>query len=142
MSLMSLTSARWTWGVLCWGDRLTAGFADVLRQVYHSSRRNSGALVCHTRKTNFIAFSSWVHMVVIFSVWFFFEWRSSFAKTHNSIFTRRQKRSFLFYFMRSFAVWTKSNSFMRLVFSVIFCIIRLDLFLLFGFSKLDVRFWD
>ena len=31
MSLLSLTSARWTWGVLCWGDRLTAGFADVLR---------------------------------------------------------------------------------------------------------------
>ena len=22
----------WTWDVLCWGDRLTAGFADVLRQ--------------------------------------------------------------------------------------------------------------
>ena len=33
MLLLSLTSARWTWGVLCWGDRLTAGFADVLRQV-------------------------------------------------------------------------------------------------------------
>ena len=32
MSLLSLTSARWTWGVLCWGDRLTASFADVLRQ--------------------------------------------------------------------------------------------------------------
>ena len=31
MSLLSLTSARWTWGVLCWGYRLTAGFADVLR---------------------------------------------------------------------------------------------------------------
>ena len=27
-----LISVRWTWGVLCWGDRLTAGFADVLRQ--------------------------------------------------------------------------------------------------------------
>ena len=26
-----LISVRWTWGVLCWGDRLTAGFADVLR---------------------------------------------------------------------------------------------------------------
>ena len=23
----------WTWGVLCWGDRLTAGFADVLRHL-------------------------------------------------------------------------------------------------------------
>ena len=34
MSLLSLTSARWTWGVLCWGDRLTAGFADVLRQLF------------------------------------------------------------------------------------------------------------
>ena len=33
MSLLSLTSARWTWGVLCWGDRLTAGFADVLQHV-------------------------------------------------------------------------------------------------------------
>ena len=34
MSLLSLTSARWTWGVLCWGDRLSAGFADVLRQTH------------------------------------------------------------------------------------------------------------
>ena len=24
---------RWTWDVLCWGDRLSAGFADMLRQV-------------------------------------------------------------------------------------------------------------
>ena len=40
MSLLSLTSARWTWGVLCWGDRLSAGFADVLRQ-WWLRRKNS-----------------------------------------------------------------------------------------------------
>ena len=27
-----LLPSRWTWDVLCWGDRLSAGFADVLRQ--------------------------------------------------------------------------------------------------------------
>ena len=26
-----LLPSRWTWDVLCWGDRLSAGFADVLR---------------------------------------------------------------------------------------------------------------
>ena len=28
----ALIPAWWTWGFLCWGNRLTAGFADVLRQ--------------------------------------------------------------------------------------------------------------
>ena len=28
-----LLPSRWTWDVLCWGDRLSAGFADVLRQI-------------------------------------------------------------------------------------------------------------
>ena len=32
MSLKFLISVWWTWDVLCWGDRLTSGFADVLRQ--------------------------------------------------------------------------------------------------------------
>ena len=31
MSLMFLIPVRLTWDVLCWGDRLTAGIADVLR---------------------------------------------------------------------------------------------------------------
>ena len=43
MSLLSLTSARRTWGVLCWGDRLTAGFADVLRHSPFSWKRHSQA---------------------------------------------------------------------------------------------------
>ena len=31
MSLKFLIPVWWTWDVLCWGDRLTAGFADMLR---------------------------------------------------------------------------------------------------------------
>ena len=35
----------WAWGVLYWGDRLTAGFADVLRQkllqLHHKTGKNS-----------------------------------------------------------------------------------------------------
>ena len=33
MSWQFLSLVWWTWDVLCWGDRLTAGFADVLRQL-------------------------------------------------------------------------------------------------------------
>ena len=29
-----LLPSRWTWDVLCWGDRPSAGFADVLRHLY------------------------------------------------------------------------------------------------------------
>ena len=31
MSFKVLVVVWWTWNVLCWGDRLSAGFADVLR---------------------------------------------------------------------------------------------------------------
>ena len=43
MSSQSLIPVRWTWDVLCWGDRLTAGFADVLRHSPFLSKGHSQA---------------------------------------------------------------------------------------------------
>ena len=34
--LTVLLPSRWTWDVLCWGDRLSAGFSNVLRQLLMS----------------------------------------------------------------------------------------------------------
>ena len=52
MSLQFLTSVWWTWGVLCWGDRLTPGFADVLR---HSPLFWKG----HSQAQSSFHFSGW-----------------------------------------------------------------------------------
>ena len=40
MSLPFVIPARWIWDVLYWGDRLTAGFADVLRQLLFNQWSN------------------------------------------------------------------------------------------------------
>ena len=46
----ALMPVWWTWGVLCWGDRLTASFADVLR---HSPLFWKG----HSQAQSFLQFS-------------------------------------------------------------------------------------
>ena len=72
----------WTCGVLCWGDRLTTGFADVLRQS-GSALTLSNYYRTRTLKNRWFYSLHWLEFFHQYLHWQLFSFKNGFAFKNN-----------------------------------------------------------